>query len=88
MKAAKTEMEKNTDHRLAPEPGAKNARPVPKKAAEYQVGREIGPPRQFIILRFYAQWSFGDIFALTTQHQRQHHRTNGRQDAVELVGAR
>jgi hypothetical protein len=32
-----TVMEKNTDHTLAPEPGAKNARPIPKKAAEYRL---------------------------------------------------
>jgi hypothetical protein len=37
VKAAKTVMEKNTDHRLAPAPGAKNARPIPKKAAGYRL---------------------------------------------------
>jgi hypothetical protein len=37
VKAAKTVMEKNTDHRLAPAPGAKNTRPIPKKAAGYRL---------------------------------------------------
>jgi len=37
VRAAKTVMETNTDHMLAPEPGVKNAQPLSKKATGYRL---------------------------------------------------